>query len=348
MTQHFQAELEPMLRAVAILGPATFLFRGEPVQVRPGPVQSLPGFPAHPLPESPLVRDLQAQLYHRCYTRRLEEEQAAQGAQQFTPDPSFAQRLSASNRSQQRWEGGWIVYSLAANGSVSLHKGDRQRNAVPGEFIHYGVPGVPAQNGAMVSVYAPRESFTAQPGFYYIYGETLADVWDDHALVRFYFHSTSEGAPLLVEFLSTTLNRYQVPFRMKTLTEPSMYQRRDATVLYVARRHYGITARLVQDLPRDVAAALRPSVPLFSRPLRDGVGIAEDPGTGESFGMHRCRMVAEGIVDAWMRSDQSVEGRRAAIAARFTANGCSLDFPHLSPGSVDFSDVAMKVDFAYA
>jgi len=348
MTSNFQAELEPMLRAVAILGPATFLFRGEPVQVQAGPVQGIPGFPSHPVPEMPLVRDLQAQLYSRCYTRRLEEEQPAAGAQQFTPDPGFARRLSESNRSQPRWEGGWIVYAVAANGTVSLHKGDRQRNAVPGEFITSGVPGMPAQNGSVVSVFAPRESFAAQPGFYFIYGETLSDVWDDHVLVRFYFHTSSEGAPLLVEFLTTALNRYQVPFRLKTLTEPAMYQRRDAMVLYIARRHYGITARLVQDLPRDIAAELRPSTPLFSRPLRAGVGIAEDPNTGESFGMHRCRMVAEGMVDAWMRSDQSVEGRRAAIAARFTANGYNLDYPHLSPGSIDFSGVAMKVDFAYA
>jgi hypothetical protein len=181
-----------------------------------------------------------------------------------------------------------------------------------------------------------------------MYGETLSDVWDEHSLVRFYFHATSDGAPALVDYLTATLNRYQVPFRMKALSEPAMYQRSDAMVLYVSRRHYEITARLVLDIPSDIAGQLRSTTPFFTRPLQDGIGIAEDPNTGESFGMHRCRMVAEGIVDAWMQSDQSVEGRLAAIAARFAANGCNLHLPYLSPGSVDLQEIPRSVEFAYA
>ena len=33
-------EVAPILRAIAVLSPATFLFKGEPVQVTPGPVQA--------------------------------------------------------------------------------------------------------------------------------------------------------------------------------------------------------------------------------------------------------------------------------------------------------------------
>lgn len=207
---------------------------------------------------------------------------------------------------------------------------------------------MPPQPGSVVSVLAPRESFIAQPGFYFMYGETLSDIWDEHALVRFYFHATSDIAPALLDYLTATLNRYQVPFRMKALTEPAGYQRSDAAVLYVSKRHYEITARLVLDIPSDIASQLRPTTPFFSRRVQDGVGLAEDPNTGESFGMHRCRMVAEGIVDAWMRSDQSVEGRLAAITARFAANGCNLNLPHLSPGSADLQEIPRSVEFAYA
>lgn len=312
------------------------------MQVRPN--QPMPGTPNHPLPEMPLVRELQGLLYQRYYTRSEEHEPAAP----FVPDPSFAPRLAASNRTQARWEGGWIVYTIGPNGQVWVQKGDRQRSAVAGEFATSGVPGMPVYVGATVSVFSPRESFTAQQGFYYVYGETLSDVWDEHALVRFYFHSNSESAPLLVEYLTSTLNRFFVPFRMKTLIEPSMYQRSDPTVLYVAKRWYNITARIVQDLPRDISSSLRKSVPLFSRYFQDGIGIAEDPNTGESFGMHRCRMVAEGIVDAWIASDQSVEGRLAAIAARFASNRCYFDAPHVGAGSAEFATIPAKVEFAYA
>jgi hypothetical protein len=78
------------------------------------------------------------------------------------------------------------------------------------------------------------------------------------------------------------------------------------------------------------------------------VGTAEDPGNGESFGMHRCRMIAEGIVDAWIAGDQSVETRWNAIGARFSAGGFQLNLPYLGAGSIDFHEVPAEVAFAYA
>ncbi len=340
-------EVAPILRAIAVLSPATFLFKGEPVQVTPGPVQAMAGFPNHPLPQMPLIRDMQSQLYMRCYMRRFEEEPLAANAA-FTSDPTFAGKLSMSNRSQHRWEGGWTVYAVAQNGQLSLQKGDRQRLAIPGEYISTGVPGMLPQIGSVVTVAVPRESGNAQPGFYFMYGETLSDVWDEHALLRFYFHATSECVPELIEYLTLNLNRYQVPFRMKALNEPIMYQRSDAMVLYLAKRFYDITIRIVRDMPNAIAAQLRPSTPLFTLPVQPGVGIAEDPNNGESFGMNRCRMFAEGLVDAWMSGDQSVGTRMNAIAARFAAGGFNFNLPYLSPGSTDFQDVLHEVNFAYA
>ena len=346
MTYNATSAITPIFKSVVIMNPSTFLFRGEPVQVAPGPVQPLPGFPSHPLPSLPMVRDLQSMLYSRSYIRNIDDPLPSTTT--FTSDPTFVQRLSQGNRSQQRWEAGWNIYAIAPNGVVSVQKGDRQRNIVPGEFLSSLPPGVMPQAGTTVTVLAPRESVNAQPGFYFAYGETLTDSWDDHSLLRFYFHVASETSPELMESLTLNLNRYQVPFRMKALTEPAMYQRSDATVLYVARRYYDITARIVHDLPSAIAGQLREDTPLFTKTLLPGVGMAEDPNTGESFGMHRCRMLAEGIVDAWMNSDQSVEGRMNSVAARFAGSGFRLDLPYLNPGSVDLHEIPTEVDFAYA
>jgi len=347
MTYNTVEEITPILRAIAVLSPTTFLFKAEPVQVAPGPVQPLAGFPNHPLPQMPLIRDLQSQLYMRCYMRRFDEEPLASNAP-FTSDPTFVSKLSISNRSQHRWETGWTVYAVAPNGQLSLQKGDRQRMAIPGEYISTGPPGMPPQIGSVVTVAVPRESANAQPAFYFMYGETLSDVWDEFALLRFYFHASSECAPDLIEYLTHSLNRYQVPFRMKALNEPVMYQRSDAVVLYLAKRFYDIATRIVRDMPSALAAQLRKSTPLFTLPVQLGVGMAEDPNNGESFGMNRCRMLAEGIVDAWMKGDQSVGGRLNAIAARFAAGGFNFNLPYLSPGSADLRDVPAEVDFAYA
>jgi len=342
-------EIVPILKTIAVLSPATFLFRGEPVQVAPGPVQALAGFPNHPLPSMPLIREMQNVLYAHCYMRRFEEEQPRTSpVNLYSPDPAFLQRLSDANSSEQRWEAGWTIYSIAQNGQVWLQKGDRQRSAVPGEFITSGVPGMPPRTGSIVSVLAPRESMNSQPGYYFAFGGTLSDIWDEFALLRFYFNAPSECAPDLLHYLITSLNRYQVPFRMKAPSDPSLYQRVDTIVLYTAKRYYDVSVQIVRDMPRATRAGLRASTPLFSRALEPGVGMAEDPGNGESFGMHRCRMMAEGIVDAWMAGDQSVEARWNAIGARFSAGGFELHLPYLGAGSIDFHEVPAEVAFAYA
>lgn len=342
-----QQDLEHVVDAISIVSPAMFLFRGEPVHVTPGPVQPIPGLPYHPLPQMPLARELQAVIYARCYAQRIEDE-PAHAASPFVPDPSFVASLSAKNRTQSRWEGGWSVYAMGQGGQISLQKGDRQRFAVPGEFLSHGTPGVAPQMGTIVSVFVPRESTSAQPGFYFVYGETLSDVWDEHNLLRFYFHAPSVSVPGLIAYLTGALNDRQAPFKLKALSEPALYPRTDAMVVYLAKRYYELTVRLVREMPPELAMELRASTPLFTWPVQPGVGLAEDPNTGESFGMHRCRLMAEGLVEAWRQSQTTTEGRLQAVAERFVQERFNLEQPHLNPGSLALADIPLKVDFAYA
>lgn len=347
MEESLERELGQILSAITIVSPAVFTFNGETIQVNPEPISTLPGLPGHPLPSNPLVRDLQSILYARCYSHPFGENVQLIGSS-IAPDQNFIQQLSARNHSVSHWEGGWTIYAITTGGQVSLIKGDRQRTAVPGEFITSGVPGLPPQTGGIVSVQVVRESAAAQPGFYFVYGNALSDMWDDYARLRFYFHSSNTIAPELVHYLSLQLNRYQVPFQLKALNDPSMYSRTDAVVLYVAKRYYELCVRIVQRLPGDVLSGLRTQTPLFTRKVVSGVGIAEEPNTGESFGMNRCRLTSEGIIDAWMKGEQTLAGRFEAISRRFQQGGFNLDLPHLSPTSIELSDVAEEVNFSYA
>jgi len=345
---NIREQLTPILDATTIMSPAAFVFCNEDYPVMPASPGDLPGFPNHPLPSNPLVRALQMVLYARCYSRRLKDDVASAPVATLTAwDPSFVHQLSQANHTTSRWEGGWTIYATMPTGQVSLIKGDRQRSAMPGEFIHAGPPGFAPQPGAIVSVQVLRESTVAQPGFYFVYSETLSDMWDEHALLRFYFNAPSTAASTVLDNLTSQLNRYQVPFRMKALNSPAMYDRTDAIVLYVARRYYEICVRVIRRLSSPVADELRRPVPLFTQQILPGVGLAEEPNTGESFGMHRCRLTSEGVVDAWMVADQSSAGRVEAIAKRFQQGGFSLETPHLSPGSIDFPEVLEKVDLSY-
>ncbi len=338
MDSSFYEELAAIFQAVVIYGSISFSFRGgPPVQVSQEAPQQQAGSFYTPQPQHPLARELQGTLYRECYARRLGSPDPAAAAP--TSDASYAARLSQANKSQDRWDPGWHVYDLKGGGQVFVQKGERHRSAMPGEYASSNAPGMALQVGGVVSLHVVRESFQLQPGFYFAFGETLSDQFDDYSIVRFYFNTRSEGAPPLLERLTTGLNRYQVPFRFKCLTDPSWYTRTDAAVLYVARRYYHITAQIVAALHASLAALIRPEVPLFARVFRPGIGLAEDPGTGESFGMHRCRLLAEGIVDAWQQGLQTPEARLEAVRNRFVMNGMNLDAPYLNAASVDAFDL---------
>jgi hypothetical protein len=80
---------------------------------------------------------------------------------------------------------------------------------------------------------------------------------------------------------------------------------------------------------------LLPTVPLFSKYLLPGLGFAEDPGNGESFGMNRCRLLAEAVCRAHASGEPSALARMAAVREVFGENGLALAAPYLNPGSRD-------------
>jgi hypothetical protein len=84
-----------------------------------------------------------------------------------------------------------------------------------------------------------------------------------------------------------------------------------------------------------VRPSLKAETPLFSKPLAHGLGLAEDPKTGENFGTSRCRLLAEAVCKAHERGLDSAEARWNEVIAAFAAAGLSLDRPHLNPGSTD-------------
>jgi hypothetical protein len=331
------SELASALGAFAIQSPFAFSFGGDqPIDVRT--LQLGPGWGAGPPAPTEhaeadlLVRGIQATLYDRCYAHRLDASASAP-TQAVVADPEFAGRLAGSNASREHWDKGWVIHQLGPNGQVFVRKGDRERAAMPGAFISDAVVGMAPQIGASVSVRAPRETLDAQPGYYFAFGETLDELADQLSLVRFYFHCGADGAVLLIGGLTSALNHFQVPFQLKAPAMPTLYGRTDAAVLYIGARYFTITARIVAQVRETVP--LESSVPLFTKRLWPGIGVAVEPGSGESFGTHRCRLAAEGIVDAWREESQDVQARLAATEARFAAAGLDLNRPWLGPGGLD-------------
>ncbi|MFA7241336.1 MAG: T3SS effector HopA1 family protein [Sulfuricellaceae bacterium] len=313
-------ELAEIFATLQIHSLSTFSFRnGAPIQVN----TPTPGMSAH----SQLLDGLRNLLYGSCYTRY--------GASDSNAAQNLIPRFMQANQSQDKWDPGWSIYQLGGDGHISVQKGERSRSAVIGEYATNKAPGIPPKVGDQVNLRVCPGSGDLQQGFYFSFGNALSDQFDEYALLRFYFNIKAEGAAELLRAISSRFNHYAIPYRYKTLTDAAAYTRADAAVLYLAKRYYRIAASLVSALTEPLDAYFRPEAPLFCKTLRPGVGLAEEPGTGESFGMHRCRLVAEGIVDAWLAGAQSIEARMDAVQKRFSASGITLDSPYLNAKSVD-------------
>src|SRR5262249_26203177 len=323
MPAELSTELASALGAFVIQSPFAFTFAGEqPIDVRTMHIGPSWGGAAPTPAESSeadlLVRGIQTAFYDRCYAHRLGGPNSAP-TQAVAADPEFATRLAKANATREHWDKGWVIHQLGQNGQVFVRKGDRERAAMAGAFISEAVLGMAPQIGASVSVRAPRETLDVQPGYYFAFGQTLDELADQLSLLRFYFHCGSDDAVVLIAGLTAALNRFQVPFQLKAPAIATLYGRTDAAVLYIGARYFTITARIAAQLRESVA--LESSVPLFTKRLWPGIGVAVEPGSGESFGTHRCRLAAEGIVKAWREGEQDVPARLAAISTLFAADG---------------------------
>ncbi len=146
-----------------------------------------------------------------------------------------------------------------------------------------------------------------------------------------YWHIAASGAPALVRALTSRLNAETVPFRLKVANHPIRFDRCDAAVLYLPIEAFEGVRAMLAHVAVTMASRLRPRTPAFTLALAPGVGLAESPATGESFGEHRCRLLADGIVGADERGVAPRSSRVDAVIESLAENGVKIDAPYLEP-----------------
>jgi len=333
-------QLKTILRALTIQSAETFSFAGRQFDSASfGSRQAPAGYSPQ---GNPLVVALQTCLYAHCYCQPFRGNLADAPAA-ASPPRDISEELSHANNGKARWDSGWQILRIETTGQVTAQKAGKVRALWPGEFLTYDGPGVPPRAGSQVSVYFPKESKTMQPGFYFAFGEADADFSDDPRLARFYWNIPEAGAAPLTRWITQVLNRYQVPFRYKCLTMGNYFERSDAAVLYVNKKFFRFAAELIAGGYEKLQPFLRRETPLFARQLAPGLGLAEDPGNGESFGMNRCRIFAEGIWNAFAKGLSTEEEKMREVAQCFAGYGLDLERAYLNARSGDFYDTP---DFA--
>jgi len=242
---------------------------------------------------------------------------------------SFLAKLKAANPVGQRHQDGWTIVRVDAAGLWIVDSALQSRFATLNEIVPLAgaiAPGMP------VRLVPQRDFVTAAAGHFVIFGRDGFDPQTGRQ-IRFYWNLKPDGAALFLHEIGTRLERRRIPFQAKVPVDPNGYARTDCGVLYLNDEEAEAARDAVAATYRLLAGTLRPSVPLFTREIAPGLGFAESPPTRESFGMHRCGLVAEGLLWAEQRGVREVEPRLAILRDRLTAYGLDPDRLERNPSS---------------
>ena len=239
--------------------------------------------------------------------------------QPVSPDPWLIAAMAGANTSRGGWEAGWTVDRV--DGDTAVIAGPRLRMRVPVDAC-----AGPVRRGGEVRVRQPEALPAFSPGYWTVLGDTTGN-GAGSGDVRVYWHVTLDGAPRLVGAITSQLNGAGVPFRLKVADHPFRLDRCDAAVLYLAGEDFRALRTQLSSLADALAPHLHPEIPAFTLELAPGVGLAEDD-SGESFGVRRCALLADGIVRAY---EQGSRHPVDTVAARFAEDGVDLDAPYREP-----------------
>lgn len=150
-------------------------------------------------------------------------------------------------------------------------------------------------NSKVLHVFQEKESYKTGDPFYFIFGSN--NEFTSEMLCRFYFSLKKENASKLISILSKKLNHYSIPFQMKCLAIPTLYEQRcDNAVLYVNKPFVNIVYLIFEDIKNELESILEEDIPLFTKSLFKGISFAESPENGQSFGIDRSRLLAYSIL----------------------------------------------------
>jgi hypothetical protein len=276
-----------------------------------------------------LVASLQDQLYVSFYCEGTASPQKEEGPETAgLGDPDFLKQLSTANRGKDHLDRGWIVRAVDGESVVVLKNGLELRAP-----SHKCAADFPIREGVQIAISCPKEFLSMSPGFYMAVADRPDSLVEDEALIRLYWNLEPAGAIRFVDAVTFLLNQAGIGFRLKVLNDPSLYGRNDSAVLYLPASSLEAAHETLAEVHVAVKASLRDGIPALTKRIARGVGLAEDPLEGMSFGMHRCRIVAEGLVNSWERKVNRDQDRLSLVTRAFIDAGLDPDRPYLNQGS---------------
>ncbi|PSB27517.1 T3SS effector HopA1 family protein [Chlorogloea sp. CCALA 695] len=254
-------------------------------------------------------------------------------------DMAFYQQLHESNCGEGYFDPGWSVLKEETDGTLAVTKGSLRLHIKRDKHLQPAEKSVAV--GKLVAIRMPKN--LVQNGFYMAVGnagvQSQQHLEQPQQIVRIYLNLTPSGTVEVMRNLTQQLNAISIEFSFKVLYNPDDYKRYDSGVLYFDKRDYQAVREVLQAVYQQKESHFKSEVPLFTKQLAPGLGLAEEPdqkfGVQESFGMNRCQIVANGLLEAWHQGDDSLQGRMQAILGQFSHLGIDLQRPYLNANSED-------------
>jgi hypothetical protein len=244
-------------------------------------------------------------------------------------DPDFTQGLIAANNGSGPWVPGWRITSKEPD-SVLIFR-DGLTLSAPARDCRPIIPGDPLAVGAAVDVHLPSALPGRSAGYYLVLGDVPLPADDGARTARLYWNVAPDGAAPLMRAITETLNRRRISFQFKILNNPDSYDRCDSAVLYVKPSAVLTKQAALREIYETVAIHMRDGVPALTLQIARGLGVADGPPDGASFGMQRCQLIAEGLVGAESRGFP--EERVDSVLETFRNAGVDPGRPYLNPKS---------------
>ncbi|MTJ06665.1 MULTISPECIES: T3SS effector HopA1 family protein [unclassified Anabaena] len=255
-------------------------------------------------------------------------------------DGDFYEQLHHHNHGTGNYEPNWQVLRIEPDGSMAVikngltlyiepecHLKSRKKSPKVGELIAIWMPKNRLQNGCYVAVSNMGVESQNPPEH------------TDLTVGRIYFNVTSTGAIALMDSLTEALNNAKIPFSFQVLYNPAAYGRYDAGVLHFERLDYPTIRTILREIYQQHQAHFQSEIPLFTKFLAPGLGLAEEPNQKfapqESFGMNRCQIVANALLEAWDKGKNALEERIDMINQHFAQHLIDVQHPYLNPASND-------------
>jgi hypothetical protein len=161
-------------------------------------------------------------------------------------------------------------------------------------------------------------------------------------VTRIYFNLYYKEASEFIYTLTKKLGEENFPFTLKTIMHPDIYVRRDSTVLYLHKNDFADVFQVIKPILQERKIVTSRAIPAFTKKIFEGVGVAEEPIkklSSESFGLHRSRLIAEGLVMAFKSKCILKENIIEVVIKRLRREGLKLPRLYLNPESKDIYQI---------